>query len=86
MIALADTIDSGAWEADKLPSAYAEVILNGKLVFRTRTKQLSPQPYWNARAERFIRDFSVARMVIVVRNEKNREHGKSRVFILTSGC
>ncbi|KAJ9110691.1 hypothetical protein QFC19_001520 [Naganishia cerealis] len=72
--ALVDTIDSGAWEAEKLPSAYAEVILNGKLIFRTRTKQLSPQPYWNARAERFIRDFSVARMVIVVRNEKNREH------------
>ncbi|KAJ9118636.1 hypothetical protein QFC22_003856 [Naganishia vaughanmartiniae] len=73
--ALADTLDSGAWEAEKLPSSYVEVILNGKLIFRTRTKQLSPQPYWNARAERFIRDFSVARMIFVVRNEKNREHG-----------
>lgn len=46
--AIGDIVDSMAWESDKPPSPYAEVILNGRLVYRTRTKQLSPAPYWNA--------------------------------------
>jgi hypothetical protein len=69
-------VDPQPWEG-KPPSAYAEVILNGKLVYRTRTKQLSPAPYWNATGERFIRDWTKARLVVVVRDERDREHGES---------
>lgn len=71
--ALEDLIDSAAWESPKPPNPYCEVILNGRLVFRTRTKQLSPAPYWNAVSERFVRDWSKARIVFVVRDERDRE-------------
>lgn len=71
--ALEEVIDSAAWESPKPPSPYCEVILNGRLVFRTRTKQLSPAPYWNAVSERFVRDWSKARIVFVVRDERDRE-------------
>lgn len=74
-VALEGVVDSMAWESEKPPSAYAEVILNGRLVFRTRTKALSPSPYWNATGERFIRDWSKARLVIVIRDERDREQG-----------
>ncbi|KAG7562247.1 hypothetical protein FFLO_02333 [Filobasidium floriforme] len=67
-------VDSMPWEQERPPSAYAEVILNGRLVYRTRTKQINPSPYWNATGERFIRDWSKARLVVVIRDERDREN------------
>lgn len=69
-------VDSMPWEQERPPSAYAEVILNGRLVYRTRTKQINPSPYWNATGERFIRDWSKARLVVVIRDERDRENGE----------
>ena len=69
-------VDSMPWESERPPSAYAEVILNGRLVYRTRTKQINPSPYWNATGERFIRDWSKARLVVVIRDERDRENGE----------
>ena len=56
------------------PSTYCEVLLNDQLIYRTRTKQLTPLPYYNAVSERFIRDWRIAKITFVVRDERNREH------------
>ena len=72
--ALADVIDRTAAENPHPPSSYVEVHLNDRLVYRTRTKQLNPLPYYNAVSERFIRDWRMAKIVFVIRDEKDREH------------
>ncbi|OCF61231.1 hypothetical protein L486_00877 [Kwoniella mangroviensis CBS 10435] len=56
------------------PSSYCEVHLNDKLIYRTRTKQVTPLPYFNAVSERFVRDWTESKVVFVVRDERNREH------------
>lgn len=74
--ALEELVDTKAWESEKPPSPYAEVILNGRLIYRTRAKQMNPSPYWNAKGERFIRDWTKGKLVIVVRDERDRENGE----------
>lgn len=59
------------------PSAYCEVHINDRLIYRTRTKQMTPLPYFNAVSERFLRDWRLAKVTIVVRDERDREHGES---------
>ncbi|BEI80276.1 hypothetical protein CcaverHIS002_0108050 [Cutaneotrichosporon cavernicola] len=72
--ALSDVIDRAPGENPEPPSAYAEVHLNDKYVFRTRTKRVNPQPYFNALSERFICDWREARIRFVVKDERDREH------------
>ncbi|WVR00367.1 hypothetical protein IAU59_007510 [Kwoniella sp. CBS 9459] len=72
--ALASLIDRTATENPDPPSAYTEVHLNDKLVYRTRTKQVTPLPYFNAVSERFVKDWTKGKIVFVVRDERNREH------------
>ena len=50
------------------------MILNDRLVFRSRTKKLNNNPYTNASSERFIRDWTMERVTFVVREERDREH------------
>jgi Ca2+-dependent lipid-binding protein len=71
---LSDVVDRTSAENPDPPSAYVEVLLNDRLVYRTRTKQFTPLPYFNAVSERFIRDWSRAKIVFVVRDERDREH------------
>ncbi|WWD19525.1 hypothetical protein CI109_103986 [Kwoniella shandongensis] len=72
--ALSKLVDRTPTENPDPPSAYCEVVLNDKLVYRTRTKQVTPLPYFNAVSERFVRDWTKGRVVFVVRDERNREH------------
>ncbi|CAK9786018.1 hypothetical protein CC85DRAFT_285706 [Cutaneotrichosporon oleaginosum] len=72
--ALSNVIDRAPGENPDPPSAYCEVHLNDKYVFRTRTKRVNPQPYFNALSERFIRDWRQARIKFVVKDERDREH------------
>lgn len=72
-----DIVDKTAAENQHPPSSYCEVILNDKLVYRTRTKQVTPLPYFNAVSERFIRDWTMAKVTFAVRDERDREHGMS---------
>lgn len=74
--ALDDVVDRTPGENPDPPSAYVEVHLNDRLVYRTRTKQLTPLPYFNAVSERFLRDWRMAKITFVVRDERNREHGE----------
>lgn len=50
------------------------MILNDRLVFRSRTKKLNNNPYLNAASERFIRDWTMERVTFVIREERDREH------------
>ena len=74
--ALADVIDRTPAENPHQPSAYCEVHLNDRFVYRTRTKQITPMPYFNAVSERFIRDWRMAKIVFVIRDDRDREHGE----------
>lgn len=75
--ALADVIDRTPAENPDPPSAYCEIHLNDRLIYRTRTKQMTPLPYFNAVSERFLRDWRMAKLTVVVRDERDREHGAS---------
>lgn len=48
--------------------------MNDRLVYQTRTKQVTPLPYYNAMSERMIRDWRLAKLVFVVRDDRDREH------------
>jgi hypothetical protein len=37
---------------------------------------MTPLPYFNAVSERFVRDWRMAKLTIVIRDERDREHGK----------
>lgn len=58
----------------KLPSSYCELILNDNLFFKTRVKQYSNMPFFNAGTEVFVRDWTTADFQIVVRDARLREH------------
>lgn len=72
--ALGDAIDRAPWENPDPPNPYVEVHLNDKFIYRTRTKQVNPMPYFNAMSERFIRDWRLAKIVFVIKDERDREH------------
>ncbi|PWN18222.1 hypothetical protein BCV69DRAFT_314760 [Microstroma glucosiphilum] len=63
-----DTMDDQAF--DEAPSSYVEVILEGKLVYRTRTKVSDYRPIFNACTEKVILNVFTARMLLVVREKK----------------
>ncbi|CED82208.1 Ca2-dependent lipid-binding protein CLB1/vesicle protein vp115/Granuphilin A, contains C2 domain [Phaffia rhodozyma] len=71
--ALAEKQETEADQEDPV-SSYVEVLVNDRLVFRTRTKRHNNAPYVNAASERFIRDWTMERLKIVVRDERDREH------------
>lgn len=63
-----DTMDDQAF--DEAPSSYVEVIMEGKLVYRTRTKVSDYRPIFNACTEKVILNVFTARMLLVVREKK----------------
>jgi hypothetical protein len=71
---LSDVIDRAPWENSDPPSPHVEVMLNGKIGYRTRTKQSTPLPSFNAVAERFIRDWPQATIAFDVRDYRALEH------------
>ena len=58
----------------KLPSSYCELILNDNLVFKTRVKQYSNMPFFNAGTEVFVGDWTTSQLQVVVRDARLREH------------
>lgn len=55
------------------PSSYVTIILNDETVFRSRTKTLSSNPFFNAGTERFIRDWRRSLVMFVVKDRRLRE-------------
>ncbi|GAA5909086.1 uncharacterized protein JCM6883_002600 [Sporobolomyces salmoneus] len=66
--------DDAAEQADNLPSAYCEFVVNDDLVFKTRTKQYTSAPFYQAEHEEFIRDYRKTSLRVVVRDARLREH------------
>ncbi|EIW72275.1 hypothetical protein TREMEDRAFT_70665 [Tremella mesenterica DSM 1558] len=72
--ALEDVVNRTSEENPDPPSAYVEVHLNDQVVYRTRTKEVTPEPYYNAVSERFVRNWTSSRIKFVVRDSRDREH------------
>ncbi|KAH7097583.1 hypothetical protein BKA62DRAFT_716123 [Auriculariales sp. MPI-PUGE-AT-0066] len=60
-------------EGDDLPSAYCELIVNDDLVYKTRVKQFTSMPFFEAGTEVFVRDWTKAKIRVVVRDAVLRE-------------
>ena len=58
---------------DNLPSSYAEMIINDEMIYRTRVKQLTTMPFFEAGTEYFIRDWTETVVRIAVRDSRIRE-------------
>ncbi|PWN39592.1 hypothetical protein IE81DRAFT_326361 [Ceraceosorus guamensis] len=55
------------------PSAYFSIILNDQVVFRSRTKLLSANPFFQAGTERWVRDWRRCLIMVELRDKRNRE-------------
>lgn len=64
--------DSESFE-DDLPSPYCTIIINGKMLYKTRTKPKNSNPFFNAGTERFIRDWREAEVIVSVRDARVHE-------------
>ncbi|OQO07691.1 hypothetical protein B0A48_07388 [Cryoendolithus antarcticus] len=60
-------------EGDTLPSAYCNVMINHRKVFKTRTKPKNAKPFFNAGTERFIPDWQNAEVHVSVRDARVHE-------------
>lgn len=58
---------------DTLPSAYCNVIINHRKVFKTRTKPKNAKPFFNAGTEKFIGDWNSCEVHISVRDARVHE-------------
>lgn len=56
------------------PSSYAEILLNDELMYKTRVKQYTSMPIFEAGMERFVRDWRTAVIRVVVRDSRLREY------------
>ncbi|KAL9113203.1 MAG: hypothetical protein Q9227_002538 [Pyrenula ochraceoflavens] len=61
-------------ESKNLPTSYCTMLLNDKLVYRTRAKAVSSKPIFNAGTEQFIRDWRSAIFTVTVRDQRYRQH------------
>ncbi|KAG8908594.1 hypothetical protein FRB99_004882 [Tulasnella sp. 403] len=66
--------DEPSEQGSNLPSAYCEIIVNDDLVYKTRVKQYSSMPFFEAGTEVFVRNWETAVVRIVVRDSRLREH------------
>ncbi|KZV99954.1 hypothetical protein EXIGLDRAFT_723122 [Exidia glandulosa HHB12029] len=60
-------------EGNNLPSSYCEFVVNDDLVYKTRVKQYTSMPFFEAGTEVFVRDWTKAQVRIVVRDALLRE-------------
>ncbi|ODN73711.1 hypothetical protein, variant 1, partial [Cryptococcus amylolentus CBS 6039] len=65
--------DQPSEQSDNLPSGYGEFIVNDDLVYKTRVKQYSTNPYFEAGTEVFVRDFENTVVRVVIRDSRLRE-------------
>lgn len=68
-----DFKDEEEESGSSLPSAYCNVIINHRKVFKTRTKPQNAKPFFNAGTERFIPDWKNAEVHIGVRDSRVHE-------------
>ncbi|KAH8835959.1 hypothetical protein DL96DRAFT_1809735 [Flagelloscypha sp. PMI_526] len=62
-----------AEEGPNLPNGYCEIILNDEMIYKTRVKQYTSMPYFEAGTERFVRDWTKTVVRVQVRDARTRE-------------
>ncbi|KAG8820265.1 hypothetical protein FRC19_009016 [Serendipita sp. 401] len=65
--------DEPSEQGNNLPSGYCEIIINDDLVYKTRVKQYTSMPFFEAGTEVFIRDWKETVVRVVVRDSRLRE-------------
>ncbi|CAE6349629.1 unnamed protein product [Rhizoctonia solani] len=65
--------DEPSEQGGNLPSGYCELIVNDDMIYKTRVKQYTTQPFFEAGTETFIRDWQNTVVRIVVRDARLRE-------------
>ncbi|GAA5990859.1 hypothetical protein JCM10908_000050 [Rhodotorula pacifica] len=66
--------DEPSEQDSNLPSSYVEICVDDSLQFKTRVKQYSNMPFFEAGTELFIRDFTRTSLRLIVRDARLREH------------
>ncbi|GAA5918640.1 hypothetical protein JCM6882_007890 [Rhodosporidiobolus microsporus] len=66
--------DEPSEQDSALPSSYVELCVNDDLIYKTRVKQYSQMPFFEAGTETFIRDYTKTSLRLVVRDARLREH------------
>lgn len=67
-------VDAKAGEGKALPSGYVEFIVNDDIIYKTRVKQYTNMPFYEAGTETFIRDWTRTEVRLAVRDARLREH------------
>ncbi|KAK4688253.1 hypothetical protein P7C73_g1870, partial [Tremellales sp. Uapishka_1] len=65
--------DDPSEQSDNLPSGYGEILVNDDMVYKTRVKQYTTNPYYEAGTEVFVRDWENTVVRVVIRDSKLRE-------------
>ncbi|EPQ58830.1 hypothetical protein GLOTRDRAFT_54343 [Gloeophyllum trabeum ATCC 11539] len=65
--------EEAAEEGENLPNGYCEIIVNDDLIYKTRVKQYTSMPYFEAGTERFVRDWRETIVRVQVRDARVRE-------------
>lgn len=67
-------VDAKAGEGKQLPNGYVEFIVNDDIIYKTRVKQYTNMPFYEAGTETFIRDWTKTEVRLAVRDARLREH------------
>ena len=65
--------DEPSEQSDNLPSGYGEFLVNDDMVYKTRVKQYTTNPFFEAGTEVFVRDFENTVVRVVIRDSRLRE-------------
>jgi len=65
--------DQASEQSENLPSGYGEFLVNDDMVYKTRVKQYTTNPYFEAGTEVFVRDFQNTVVRVVIRDSRLRE-------------
>ena len=65
--------DEASEQSDNLPSGYGEFLVNDDMVYKTRVKQYTTNPYFEAGTEVFVRDWQNTVVRVVIRDSRLRE-------------
>ncbi|WVR03079.1 hypothetical protein IAU60_000068 [Kwoniella sp. DSM 27419] len=65
--------DEPSEQSENLPSGYGEFLVNDDMIYKTRVKQYTTNPYFEAGTEVFVRDWENTVVRVVVRDSRLRE-------------
>ncbi|KZO96650.1 hypothetical protein CALVIDRAFT_537016 [Calocera viscosa TUFC12733] len=65
--------DEASEQEGNLPSGYCEIVVNDDMVYKTRVKQYTTMPFFEAGTEVFVRDWEKCVVRVVVRDSRLRE-------------